>query len=324
MGKDLSANTVQQRQTSARVFYHYHSDLGVDPNAIHIVKIEPSAVDPRDLFTRDDIDAIHEVIDNPRDRAIVDMCLYTGQRIRALQSLKVTDVDIEEGRFYLNPEAFGLKGAKGMRSLLIAKGAAAEWMDYHPAPDDPDAYFITKLPDAARGDPTKPLYQSTINRRIQAIAKEAGIERPEERGHAHNLRHTFVRWAYISREMDLATIKWMMGHAKDSRTLEETYFNILDVDHAKKAEQAAGLRTEEEMDLTPETCHVCEFAPIPDGSLFCPRCTTELTPDAADKKKSVQEQSEERIPEVQNETEARIVRAALRELRENPQDALDE
>jgi integrase len=107
MGKRLTGNTVQQRQSSARVFYRYHSELGVDPDAIHIVKSEPSAVDPRDLFTRDEIDAMHAVIDNPRDRAIVDMCLYTGQRIRALQTLKVTDVDVEEGRFYLNPRRSG-------------------------------------------------------------------------------------------------------------------------------------------------------------------------------------------------------------------------
>lgn len=289
MRDNLSANTVQQRQASARVFYRYHKDeLGVDPDAIFIVKNEPSPVDPRDLFDRDEIDAMRNVIDNPRDRAFFDLALYTGQRIRAITTLRVRDIDLDESRFYLNPDAYGLKGAKGMRSLLIAKGGVAEWMDYHPDSDNPDAHFITKLPDAARGDSSQPLHQTTINRRIKKIAKEAGIDRPEERGHAHNLRHTFVRWAYIHKEMDLATIKWMMGHSKDSQTLEETYFNILDRDHAQKAEEAAGVaEPDEEVDITPDSCPVCDYA-LPAQAKACPRCGSVLTPDAAGAQEQIQ------------------------------------
>lgn len=325
MGERLSPNTVQQRQASARVFYRYHGQLGVDPEAIFIVQNEPTPVDPRDLFSREEIDAMREVIDNPRDRAIVDLGLYTGQRIRAIQTLRIQDVDVRDGRFYLNPEAFGLKGAKGMRSLLIAKGACAEWVDYHPAPNDPDAYFISNLPDSARGDPHSPLYQSTINRRIEAICKRADVERPEERGHAHNLRHTFVRWAYVNREMDLSTIKWMMGHAMDSRTLEETYFNILDRDHAKKAEEAAGVRSPEEEgeDITPDSCPVCDHA-LPAHAKACPRCGTVLTPDAAEAQKSMQEQAEGGVVEVDDEQEARVVQAVLKDLRENPGEFMGE
>lgn len=281
MADSLSQNTVQQRQASARVFYRYHDDFGVDPEAIYMAKNEPTPVDPRDLFTRDEIDAMRDATDNARDRAIIELMLYTGQRIRAIQTLRVQDVEVTDGKFYLNPDAFGLKGAKGMRPLLVAKGSVSEWMDYHPAPNDPDAYFITKLPDSGRGSPQEPLYQSTINRAIKRVAEEAGIERWEDRAHAHNLRHTFVRWAYVNRDMDLATIKWMMGHAKDSRTLEETYFNILDKDHATKAMEAAGVQTpDDEEDITPAACPVCEYA-LPNHAKACPRCGTVLTPDAA-------------------------------------------
>lgn len=290
MAQDLNQNTVQQRQASARVFYRYHDQLGVDPELITIVENKPSAVDPRDLFTREELAAMRDATDNARDRALIDMAVYTGQRIRALQTLRVGDVNPEEGRFYLNPEAFGLKGAKGMRSLLIAKESVAEWLDYHPAPDTDDAYLFSKLPDAANGGITDPLHQTTINRAIRRAAERAGIDRTDERAHAHNLRHTFVRWAYVVREMDLATIKWMMGHAPDSRTLEETYFNILDVDHAQKAEEAAGLEDPEENaeDLAPEACPFCDYT-LPPEPKACPRCGNVLTADAQDVQQEVQQ-----------------------------------
>lgn len=323
MADSLSQNTVQQRQAAARVFYRYHADLGVDPDAIYITKNEPTPVDPRDLFSRDEIDAMREATDNARDRAIIDLMLYTGQRIRAIQTLRVQDVEIADGKFYLNPDAFGLKGAKGMRPLLVAKGAVSEWMDYHPAPDDPDAYFITKLPDSARGNVHEPLYQSTINRAIKRVAEEAGIERWEDRAHAHNLRHTFVRWAYVNRDMDLATIKWMMGHAKDSRTLEETYFNILDKDHATKAMEAAGVQTpDEDEDITPPACPVCEYA-LPSRAKACPRCGTVLTPDAASAQDDIQEEIRAAKQNADTLEEYRDADQIAQDLTDNPEFAAE-
>lgn len=324
-GMDVKQNTVSQRQAAARMFYRYHAGLGVDPELITIDRPERSPVQPRDLYVRDEIDAIHEAIEHSRDRAMIDLMLYTGQRIRAIQTLKVGDIHLDDSRFYLNTEAAGLKGAKGMRPLLVAQGACQTWMDNHPASDDPEAYFITKLPNAASGDPYTPLHQSTINRRIEKVTKEAGIDRWQERGHAHNFRHTFVRWAYISRDMDIPTIKYMTGHSKDSQTLERTYMNIFESDFAAKAEEAAGVAEKEPEDhLTPEVCPICDYGPLPKDARACPRCTNVLTPDGAQQRNTMQEQAESLIPDVETEAEARAVRAVLAELRENPGDAVNE
>lgn len=46
------------------------------------------------------------------------------------------------------PEVDGLKGASdrnGKRPLLGAKGTLQNWLEYHPAPDEPDTYLITAL-----------------------------------------------------------------------------------------------------------------------------------------------------------------------------------
>lgn len=317
---DLKQNTISQRQATARVFYKYHDDLGVDPEVITIERPDRSPVEPRDLFTREEVDAMHEAIDNPRDRAMMDLMLYTGQRVRALLTLKVGDVDLENSRFYLDTSEAGLKGAEGMRPMLVALNACKEWMDYHPAADDPEAYFITKLPDAVKGDVHTPLHRSTVQRRIRQIMEDAGIERVEKRGHPHNFRHTFVRWAYINRGMDIQTIKYMTGHSKDSQTLERTYMNILESDFAKKAEEAAGVgQTKEPEDhLTPEVCPICDYGPLPEDARACPRCTNILTPDGAQQRDELQQAAESTIVEVDNATEAKIVQSVLQDIRENP------
>lgn len=320
---EVSKNTVGQRQAAARVFYRYHNDLGVDPELITIERPERSPVEPRDLFTRDEVDAMHAAIDNERDRAMIDLMLYTGQRIRAIQTLKVGDIDLENGRFYLNTEEAGLKGAKGMRPMTLARDSCASWMDNHPAADDPDAYFITKLPDAAKGDTHIQLHQSTINRRIEAVARKAGIDRVDERGHAHNFRHTFVRWAYIYKDMDIPSIKYMTGHSKDSQTLERTYMNIFETDFANKVEAATGTGSGKETDdddpLSPEVCPICDYAPLPQDARACPRCTNLLSPDAAMARGPIKQAIHDAKDETDDIEEYKRLDALERKIEANPE-----
>lgn len=298
---DVSQNTVSQRQSAARVFYRYHDQLGVDEDLITIDRPSRTPVQPRDLFTREEIDKMHDVMSNDRDRAMIDLMLYTGQRVRAIQTLRVKDIDLENQRFYLNTEDAGLKGAEGMRPMLIAGSACADWMADHPASDDPDAYFITKLPGSNKGSVHKQLHQVTIYRRIQQIAEEAGIDRWKERAHAHNFRHTFVRWAYINKGMDLPTIKYMMGHSKESQTLEKTYMNILEVDFAQMAEEAAGVKSPEQPEdhVSPEVCPWCDRGPLPKDAKSCPWCMNLLGPDAL----KAQEERKADVREAKDETD---------------------
>lgn len=319
MNERLSKNTVGQRQSALRVFYRYHKDLGVDPELIMIVRPEKSTVDARDTFDREEADAIRAELKNARDRAIFDLMLYTGQRIRAVQTLRVGDIDIQENRFNLNTEAAGLKGAKGMRPMLLAQGAMSEWAKNHPTPDDDSACFFTKLPDAARGTAGEQLYQSTISRPIRQAAKRAGIRDWESRGHAHNLRHSFVRWAYVHQNMDVATIKYMGGWSQSSQTFEETYFNILDTEHAAKAEQAAGTYEDEETedaDMTPEMCPVCDNV-LPADALACPHCGTQL-PGGSQAMDELEAQLLDAMAETDDPENRQAIRNLMTQVKDNP------
>lgn len=319
MNKRLKDNTISQRQSALRVFYRYHDHLGVDEDLIMILRPDRSSVDSRDTFNREEADAIRGELKNARDVAIFDLMLYTGQRIRAVQTLRAGDVNIEEGRFNLNTDAAGLKGAKGMRPMLLAKGSMADWMKMHPKADDDNAYFFTKLPDAARGTAGEQLYQSTISRPIRQAAKRAGIRNWQDRGHAHNLRHSFVRWAYIQQDMDVATIKYMGGWSQSSQTFEKTYFNILDTEHAAKAEEAAGTHDgpeEEETDLTPEQCPICDHV-LPANALACPNCGTQL-PGGSQAVDEMEGQLLDAMAETDDPDDRKAIRKLMAKVKDDP------
>jgi len=136
-----SKGSVGQYQSALKAFYRYHDGHDVDPEEIPVFAPEKSPVDERDMFTVDEVQAMRDAIDSPRERCLFELLAFTGQRIRAIQTLRIKDIDLDEGLLYLKG-AEGLKGAKGKRPLLGAEEYVRRWLDYHPT-GEPDHYLIT-------------------------------------------------------------------------------------------------------------------------------------------------------------------------------------
>ncbi|PSP64341.1 hypothetical protein BRC77_04250, partial [Halobacteriales archaeon QH_8_64_26] len=177
----LSSNTVKTYAGNLRVFYRYHSALGVNPEAIAMPQGDDPQVDPSDMFTPEEIQDLRDACTNARDECLLELMLNTGQRVRAIQTLRIKDVFPEAGRYRLNPEADGLKSAEGRRPLLGAQNAVRDWAEKHPQSDNPDAYLLTRLPSYAdpngnteRDGPDEALGQQAIRGALQRIAARAG------------------------------------------------------------------------------------------------------------------------------------------------------
>jgi integrase len=322
----LTPGSVNNHQGTARVFFEYHDQLNVDPGEIALISDnDNNAVDERDIFDKDDIHAIRTAATDPRDKALVDMLLYTGQRLSALLNLRLKDIGLEEGVFYLNEDAGDLKGASGKRSLFYAENAVREWYNNHPLTEngeatDPEAHFITHKYDWKNKpyEPGERLDNSTIYNQLQRIGERAGVEKPMN---AHNFRHTFVTICKRNYGMDTDTIKSIIGHRPDSNIMETTYQHLTDDDVIDAAERDMGIQDEEpDSPLTPDTCDVCGEVIEKDQAKFCPSCGTAFTPDAKDTQEEMQEQAESRIVEADSEVEARIVQTILEDIRENPEE----
>lgn len=297
----MGKQTVRQRQAASRKFYRFHDIEQVQPDEIPLTNKGDTSVDERDMFTKEEVHQLREACSNTRDRCLIELLLYTGQRIRVIQTLRLKDVKPAEGVYYLNTDEEGLKGADKngqKRPLLGATNAVREWKNHHPTEEEED-YLITTLPSATRGNEGDYLSAPAIRDRLKRIGKEAEIDKPVN---AHNFRHYFVTVCHREYDMDHATIKHLIGHTPDSVVMEKTYSHLTDEDHinhARKATNGVGKEPEEDKgSLTPEVCPTCNEN-LPPSAKACPACGMVFTPDA----KATQDQIQDDIYQAKGELE---------------------
>lgn len=270
-----SVGSVGQYQSALKAFYRYHDGHDVDPEEIPVFAPEDTSVDDRNMFEVDEVQAMRDAIDSPRERCLFELLAFTGQRIRAIQTLRIKDIDLDDGVLYLNEDAEGLKGAKGKRPLLGAEAYVRRWLDYHPT-KEPDDYLITPKATGG-GEPGGMITQDTLRYHLRKIADKAGVDKDV---HPHIFRHYFTTIAKRDYDMDDAYIKHLRGDAPGSRVMETTYRHLSDADAVEHADaKFEGREPETESPLTPEKCPTCGEIMEPNAKA-CSACGTVFTPDA--------------------------------------------
>jgi integrase len=299
----MTKGSVNSYQNAARMFFRYHADLGVDPEQIARYRKDEPSVDPDDMLTREEIDELTQACEHPRDKMIFHLLLYTGLRSTAARQLQLKHINLEDGTYRLPEEHDGLKNAakrNGKRPLLLAEGSIRQWLSYHPAPDDDDAYLITAKPNSNGNgymDPYQPVGHGVLQYTLKNIKARSGVEKPV---YPHMLRHNFVTVCKRDYELPNDTVKYLIGHAKDSRVMETTYSHLSGGEHTEKAMIASGVKEPEDEDdsaLTPVKC-TCG-ATNPPGARACANCGIVFTPDA----RNAQETLDESVKEAYRQTD---------------------
>lgn len=313
----LTKGSINGYQSTMRKFYEYHEDLDIEKGEIALYRKDSGSVDERDVFDKDDIEAIRNAASHPRDSALVDLLLYTGQRLSAILGLRRENINLEEGTFTLNEEEGDLKGADGKRPLLYAEKSVREWYNSHPCKGDENAHFITHKYDWENKpyEAGEKLHQSTVHKQLERIGESAGIDKPTN---AHNFRHTFVTVCKRDYEMDNDTIKRLIGHDESSKIMEEVYAHLSDEDIINKAERATGITDEKpESTFTPSVCDVCGEPVTNDRAKACANCGTVFTPDAKATQDKIQEDTYQDKSDA-NELEEEGL-DIVRKLKDNPE-----
>lgn len=296
--RGLAKTTLQRYQAAAATFYRYHEDLDFDPDDIHyyVERSEPRH-DEQDMFTPDEVDALREACDRPRDRAFLELLIYTGQRITALRTLRIKDVDIDKGVLYLNDEADGLKGAtrRGRkRPLFGARKYVRDWLQYHPNADDPDAPLFIGDPNHWRSKIDEPWSEPGVRKHLKRIAQRAGVNKPVN---PHNFRHYFVTVMKREYSMDSDTLRALLGVAADSTVLDTTYSHVTNDDYVRKAEEQLGYREPEgKASLTPDACPTCGEL-LEDHWRRCPACDEVFAPELKEFQSDVTEAKDDALDE---------------------------
>ena len=304
--------TLQGYQAAAQAFYRYHDHLGIDPNDIHnyTEKSEPRH-DERDMFTEEDIKSLRQAVAETktptRNRAFLELLIFTGQRLGALISLRIGDVDLENGYIYLNEdyadEHDGLKGAtqRGKkRPMFGAKKYVRDWIQYHPKGGDnpdPDAWLFIGDPSHWKTDPDDHWAKVSADNALRRMRGYAEVDKPVN---AHNFRHYCATVLYRDYDLDRDTIRMLLGHVRGSSALEEIYSHLFDDDYIQRAEEQLGYKEKEERNpFTPETCPTCGEI-LDEGDKACSNCGSVFTPDA---ESVVLNESDEKIRESYREAD---------------------
>lgn len=318
------AKTAKSYEETLKKFYRYHTELGIQPR--EIVTHEPDRVKwgHRDMLDADERHALTvEAPSHPRDEAIVNLLMYTGMRNTALRMCRVKDIDLEEGVYYFNSEADGLKGIHNPRQprpLLHAEAAVREWLQYHPNPD-PEAYLITSKPAYSKVDEFDPVSDKTIGYVMRELTKEAfEVEKTsefEKPTHPHMLRHNFVTICKRNWELPDETVKHLIGHAPNSTVMETTYSHLSGGDHIDRAQVGAGLKDESDIERNPDVPEVCRGCgnPLSPDAAACEKCGIRFRATVRD---DVEDDMWEDKGEAEGDEEEAIDKLK-RLLRENPE-----
>ena len=273
-----------------------------------------------DCFTSDETSRMFRVAD-PRDSAIIALWLATGQRASGMCSLKLKDVSFTEkrGRFRLNPEAVGLKGAKGLRPMLWASPYVKEWVNnHHPRREDKEAPLFCCKRNGAHYDLGDPLSYEAIKRMVQSVCDKADI--PEEKAQTHRFRHTAIR-RMVRDGLTEQQICFIVGWHEDSSQLSR-YGSLSDETHSSDIEEEYGLKEEEEdkIGVSFDNCPKCE-TPLSELTkpAYCPSCGLPLQHSARETEEEVKSDLWDAKGQAESDREEEAVDKLKNLLSENPE-----
>lgn len=324
----LSDGTIRAYRQAARLFFRDELDREWGEDIV-LGQMDQSSVTEDQILTNADVDALLDSATNTRDAALVAFLTVTGQRISAMLSIRVGDVDFTQdtGTIFLNKDAVGLKGADGPRPMLWARPYIASWLNNHPKQKDDDAPLFCATQSGRRpkedggfveweaGDALSP---SQIRNRLRALADAADIDKDKIK--PHNFRHTAIT---RMRDKGVADdrIRFMVGVADDSNILEH-------YDQAENERMLARLREDYGIEdpaakgtdvgkPTLDTCPQCQ-APLREGARFCSACGTPMDVTAAEQASRTRSAIVDDMAEFSDPLKRKLAREGFEEVENDP------
>ncbi len=212
--RNSSAKTIHRKICSIRSFYKFLSKehyISKNPTEnIETPKIPKSL--PKTL-SQEEVLKLLKAPKSLRDRAILALLYSSGLRVSELCSLKVRDVNFEEGHL----------------KVVSGKGAKDRFVPVAPFVIDLLKRYIKQRNEDFASD--SPLFLSrrggaltprTIQRMIKKYKEKAKINRPVT---PHTLRHAFATHL-IENKVDIRLIQELLGHASLSTTQLYTHISL--------------------------------------------------------------------------------------------------
>ncbi len=218
-GRKLTSTTINTYARAIKSFWQWLEREGIiKSNPLASIPAPKKAKTLPKVYSEDQLRAVLEVImENLRNRAIIEVLLDSGVRLSELVSLDISNIDLKTGRI----KVLG-KGGKE-RYTYITQSAIQTVNDYiaqsRPMPVGENLLFLN-----LDGSPLK---YNRIQKILELIGRKAGIS---ERLCPHKLRHSCATLS-LKYGNNLEYIKLMLGHS-NIKTTSEAYLNVADTDVA--------------------------------------------------------------------------------------------
>ncbi|GAB3805056.1 tyrosine-type recombinase/integrase [Virgibacillus kimchii] len=206
----VSNNTIRRRMASLASIFSLYQHLGiVKVNAFNVVKVpvtedrsHSSVMDISEL--KEVYKAIQELKEEDIDVEIpIKILIFTGLRNQAISSLKVGDIDFNEGRLIYNAQSNNSKNK--VQVLPIPPGLLKLLQQYvewnHMKPEEPLCVGIKGLP----------LANKQLNRITNAVCEKLNWT-GEKRVTPHGFRYS-IATLLDERGMSKENIKYLLGHS---------------------------------------------------------------------------------------------------------------
>lgn len=271
-GLQLAPSSINLYKTYIKKFFKWLYRSDTFPEVVKWIKKNNhrTAKLPEDLLTKEEIRAMVDAADNPRDKAIISILYESGCRLGEIVNLKQKNVILDQ-----YGAALLVDGKTGQRRVRLIHSAAdlIVWLNNHPRRGPEKPLFVNER------KPDKQLEGMGIYYMVVATAKKAGITK---RVYPHLYRHT--RFTHLAEDLSDGDMKVMGGWVGDSRMVR-VYVHRSGADVDKKMLALEGLITEKEAKkedgvLKRRECPRCREN-NPATAKFCYRCGMALDMDTA-------------------------------------------
>jgi len=266
-----------------------------------VKKYELPVKSPNDILTQDEILAMIDAAENPRDKALIALLYDSGARPSEILNLKLKDIKLNKthGEIFVN-------GKTGMRRIPIVFSVPylIKWLNAHPAKNDPEAKLFPKLKHGRGGEN---FTSDGLDGLVKRLARKAGIRK---RVTPYLFRHSrLTELANILRDSQL---KALAGWTAGSR-MAEYYIRLAGLDLDSPILDYYGIKREEKLEakLKPRICPRCEHVNTP-NAIYCEKCGFALDEKIIVEKLSHEELDVKKIEKL--EDEVKELREALTHL----------
>lgn len=214
---------------------------------------------------------------NFRDEALIALAFDLGPRSGELQDLTIGDLAEHDYGIQVS-----LEGKRGRRSpvLLIAPSRVRQWLETHPAPDDPTAPLWSKLdrPTGVSAEMLRKIFREAVNRTEITPPSKPTPTRFRKSSASHLARRGVSQTALENR------YGWVRGSDEAAR-----YIAVFGEESEREIAMALGIDVgdDEPEEMGPLTCTRCGQE-TPRDKDRCVWCGQALTPEASQEAKSTQ------------------------------------